>query len=210
MSTKAFDPHTKAQPGDTGSRAATSATIGASIRLLKSVLRIAGSRVSAKASAKSGSDLSSSRSSSLNSTSPKVLEESSSATGTGSALAFLYRIMAMSGTAPEPAPIKSTGGPRPEKVSVKRPAKLDRVAYLGDVVEERGDLAVQEALDRQLDHLGIAWGRGDRVAADGRVAVGRSQPHVNVLSGCVVERFREAEKEALDGRRSRRDLDNRA
>ena len=41
MSTKAFDPHTKAQPGDTGSRAATSATILASIRLLKSVRRVA-------------------------------------------------------------------------------------------------------------------------------------------------------------------------
>src|SRR5262245_5281279 len=102
------------------------------------------------------------------------------------------------------------GRPRPEKVSAKRPAKLDRVAYLGDVVEERGDLAVREALDRQLDHLGIARGRGDRVAAHGSVAVGRSQPHVNVLTGRVVERFGEAEKEALDSRRSRRDLDNRA
>ena len=39
------------------------------------------------------------------------------------------------------------GRPRPEKVSAKRPAKFDRVAYLGDVVEERGDLAVQEAAD---------------------------------------------------------------
>src|SRR5262249_30508274 len=128
MSTKAFDPHTKAQPGDTGSRAATSATILASIRLLKSVQRVAGSRVSAKASAKLGSDLSSSRSSSLNSTSRQVLEESNSATGTGSALAFRYRIMAMSGTTPEPAPIKSTGlleGPGQRK-SAKRPAKLDR------------------------------------------------------------------------------------
>src|SRR4029434_9831528 len=99
--------------------------------------------------------------------------------------------------------------PRREKVSAKRPAKLDRVAYLGDVVEERGDLAVREALDRQLDHLGIARGRGDRVAAHGSVAVGRSQPHVNVLSGRVVERFGEAEKEALDSRRSRGGLDTR-
>jgi hypothetical protein len=93
MSTKAFDPDTKAQPGDTGSRAATSATILASIRLLKSVRRVAGSRVNAKASAKSGNDLSSSRSSSLNSTSPQVLEENNSATGSGSPLAFRYRIM---------------------------------------------------------------------------------------------------------------------
>src|SRR3954454_2508612 len=109
MSTKAFDPHTNTQPGATGSRVATSATIGASIRLLKSLLRVAGSRVSARASAKSGNELSSSRSSSLNSTSHQVLEESNSATGTGSALALRYRIMAMSGTTPEPAPIKSTG-----------------------------------------------------------------------------------------------------
>jgi len=101
------------------------------------------------------------------------------------------------------------GRPWPEKVPAERPAKLDRVADLGDVVEERGDLAVQEALDRQLDHVGIARGRGDRVAAHGSVAVRRSQPHVNVLSGRVVERFGEVEKEALDGRRSRRDLDNR-
>ena len=38
-------------------------------------------------------------------------------------------------------------------MSAKRPAKLDRVVYLGDVVEKRRDLAVGEALDRQLDHL---------------------------------------------------------
>jgi len=101
--------HTKAQPGGTGSRAATSVTILGSIRLLKSALRVAGSRVSAKASAKSGSDLSNSRSSSLNSTSRQVLEASNSATGTVSPLAFRYRIMAMSGTTPEPAPIRRTG-----------------------------------------------------------------------------------------------------
>ena len=65
----------------------------------------------------------------------------------------------MSGTTREPAPIKSTGlleGPRPEKVSAKRPAKLDRVACLGDVVEERETSPSGEALDRRVDHPGIA------------------------------------------------------
>ena len=81
----------------------------------------------------------------------------------------------MSGETRRPAPIKHwfVGRPRTEKVPAKRPAKLDRVAYLGDVVEERGDLAVQEPLDRQLDHLRTdAFG----VAAHGSIAVGRSQP----------------------------------
>src|SRR4051812_45223435 len=109
MSTEAFDPHTNTLPGETGSRAATLATIAASIRLLKSPPRIAGSRVSARASAKSRDELSNSRSSSLNSTSSQVLEESNSATGTGLALAFLYRIIAMSGTTPEPATFRPAG-----------------------------------------------------------------------------------------------------
>jgi hypothetical protein len=47
--------------------------------------------------------------------------------------------MAMSGTAPEPAPIKILACWRAagREVSAKQRAKLDRVTYLGDIVEGR-------------------------------------------------------------------------
>ena len=127
----------------------------------------------------------------------------------GSQLAFRFRLTAMSGTTREPAPIKSTGlleGPRPEKVSAKQRAKLDRVACLGDVVEERetspsarrsiaGSITLQSLGPRRSSSC--AWQCGRWVQSVAR------QRAVH-----VVECFGGAEKEALDSRRSRHDLGN--
>ena len=72
----------------------------------------------------------------------------------------------------------------PDEVSADRAAHLERIAASCHLVEIRRNLAVLEALDREFEVLG-AGPRGDRIAALGLVAVGRSQPDIDVLSGAM-------------------------
>ena len=70
----------------------------------------------------------------------------------------------------------------PDEVAADRTAQLDPVADDHDVVEEGRDLAVVDALDRDLDLVGpLRLGR-DRVAPLDAVAVLRGQTQVHVLA----------------------------
>ena len=79
-----------------------------------------------------------------------------------------WRSIDISGTTPEPPPTSSAGLlAAPDEVGGERAADLDLVAHLDDVVEVRRDLAVLEAVDRQLDLALVERGGGDRVRALG-------------------------------------------
>jgi hypothetical protein len=83
-------------------------------------------------------------------------------------------------------------------VTADRSAQLDLVADRHHLVKERGDLAVVEPLDRELDHRGLLGCGCDRVAALRLVAIGRRQPHVDVLARAKRERGSRCELEAHD------------
>ncbi len=67
-------------------------------------------------------------------------------------------------------------------MSADRPAQFDGVAGHHHLVEVWRHLAFIEPLDDELDFRG-AGGRADRIATLGLIAVGRGQPHVDVLAG---------------------------
>ena len=121
------------------------------------------------------------------------------------------RIIAISGTTPDPPATSSSGPPcvgLPDEVAADRPAELDLVARPQLVGQVRGDLAVVEALHRQLDVLAVR-GRRDRVAALRLVAVVRGQANVDVLAGAVSRPAVDVEGDRLDARRLSADLDDR-
>ena len=99
-----------------------------------------------------------------------------------------WRNIAISGTTPEPpATRKQRPAERglPDEVAADRTAQLDPVADDDDVVEERRDLAVVDALDRDLDLAGTLGLGRDRVAPLDAVAVLRGQAKVDVLARAV-------------------------
>ena len=91
-------------------------------------------------------------------------------------------------------------GGLPGEMAADRPAHLDRVADLHDLVEERRHLAGVEFLDDQFDVFGLRR-RADRIAALRLVAVGRREPHVDVLAGAEAAPVGRLQEEALDRRR---------
>ncbi len=97
------------------------------------------------------------------------------------------RIIAISGTTPEPPRDEQQRASLrrlPDEVAADRTAQLDPVAGPELVGEVRRHLAVVEPLDRELDASAVGR-RGDRVAALGLVAVLGRQPDVDVLAGAV-------------------------
>ena len=89
----------------------------------------------------------------------------------------------------------------PDEVGGERPADLDLVALADDVMEVRGDLAVGEPVDGQLDVAFELRRGGDRVGALGRVAVGGREADVVVLAGQMRHPHRQPEAKRLDRRR---------
>ena len=94
----------------------------------------------------------------------------------------------------------------PDEVGGERAADLDLVALHEDVVEVGRDLAVVEAVDRQLDRALVERRGGDRVGALGPVAVGRGEAHVVVLARQMRHPHRRAQPEGLGPRRLDPDL----
>ena len=145
MSTKPFDPHTRPRRGTPGSRAATSATIGASIRLLKSVLRIAGSPGRPKANPKTGNHPLSLGNPAPNHNSPQVPEEDNHPTRTTAPRPSRYHLITIIGTTPPPPPTNKTslleGAPDKKKLSTDRPTKIEPPTYPGWKKGESGEFA---------------------------------------------------------------------
>ena len=70
----------------------------------------------------------------------------------------------------------------PRKVTAERAADLNRIANLGNVVEEGRDLAALKALDDELVKTLEPWRRCDRVASLCHIAILRGKPDVEVLA----------------------------
>jgi hypothetical protein len=68
--------------------------------------------------------------------------------------------------------------------TLARPAQLQLIAGLEHIRQIRGDLAVVEPLDRELDELVLGRG-GDRVAALSLITVLGGEADVDVLAGAV-------------------------
>ena len=142
VSTKPFEPHTKAVPRSTAAAAAISA---ASMRPVWPVHPSGASRVKVSTRVVAelvGVDHVVGRS-------HRVDEPHRRGSGI---VRRRWRSIAISGTTPEPPPTSSTGLlAAPHEVGRERAADLDLVALDDDLVEVRGDLAVVEPVDRQLD-----------------------------------------------------------
>ena len=95
----------------------------------------------------------------------------------------------------------------PDEVAADGPAELDLVARPELVGQVGGDLAVVEALDRELDASAVRR-RGDRVAALRLIAVLGRQPDVDVLAGAVAGPAGDVEDDRLDARRLGDDVDD--
>lgn len=80
------------------------------------------------------------------------------------------------------------------------PADLEAITGPQLAREMRGDLALRQSLDGELE-LGILRGRGERVGALGPVAVLGGQAHVDTLPGAVPGPARYVEHEGADARR---------
>ena len=92
----------------------------------------------------------------------------------------------MSGATPEPPPTSRRGPPSsgaPHEMTAERAADLNRVADLGNIVEEGRDLAVLEALDDELVEPLQPGRRRNRVASLYLVSIRRGEPDVEVLAG---------------------------
>ena len=76
----------------------------------------------------------------------------------------------------------------PHEPATDRPADVELVARLHDVVEEHRHLTVLETFDRELELVAVVRSGRHGVRALCRVAVGRSQPDDDVLAGALTER----------------------
>jgi hypothetical protein len=98
-------------------------------------------------------------------------------------------------------------GGLPDEVAANWPPKLDLIAGPELVHQVGRDLAVVEALDRELDASSVRR-RRDRVAPLCLIAVRSGQADVDVLSGSMPCPGRNVERDRLDPRRLPRDLDD--
>ncbi len=85
-------------------------------------------------------------------------------------------------------------------MAAERTTKFDFVADRRDIVEERRNFAIRQALDSELDRRERDCRRRNRVTPHRTVATGRGQPDIDVLPCDVRERFAQPKEEALDTR----------
>jgi hypothetical protein len=86
-------------------------------------------------------------------------------------------------------------------MTAERAADLDRIADLGNIVEEGGDLAVLEALDDELVEPLQPGRRRNRVAPLCLIAIRRGEPDIEVLASPEGAPALRAKQEALHPRR---------
>ena len=78
--------------------------------------------------------------------------------------------------------------PLPHEPATDRPADVELVARLHDVVEEHRHLTALETFDRELELVAVLRSRSHGVGALCGVPVGRSQPHDDVLACALTKR----------------------
>jgi hypothetical protein len=88
----------------------------------------------------------------------------------------------------------------PREVTAERAADLNRVADLGNIVEEGGDLATLEALDGELVEPLQLGRRRDRIASLYLISIWCSEPDIEVLAGPKGTPVLGAKEEALHPR----------
>jgi hypothetical protein len=118
------------------------------------------------------------------------------------------RIIAISGTTSACDEQQRTVLRRPpDEVAADRATQLDLVAGPELVGQVRGNLAVVEALDRELDARAVGR-RRDRVAALRLVAVFGGEADVDMLPGAMSGPAGDVEGDRLDARRLDEDVDD--
>ena len=83
-------------------------------------------------------------------------------------------------------------------MAAERTTKLDFVSDRRDIVEERRNFAIRQALDSELDRRERVCRRRNRVTPHRTVATGAVSRDIDVLPCDVRERFAQPKEEALD------------